>query len=256
MTNLDGHAIVEIERLTREAETIVTVREEETGVYFVREPDGSHTRQRARHNPKDVTLYDLESLAREIKSKPHLQTVYVSDTEVVALFDDGFVRWRAKVALPQHPSFVLASRFKVSVPLTQKELVRLLRTELSSAVSITTIDTFASLRFTSNSDTQAVTRPMSAGLDRSIQQAVQARDGQNAPETIELSVPVFDIPETRSDRYPVKVFVDYDHEKSVFLLVANHDDLRTAQESAVRKVITDLEADARVATTVAYGTPS
>ncbi|ULH17398.1 hypothetical protein MF271_18940 (plasmid) [Deinococcus sp. KNUC1210] len=257
MTNLDGSAIIEIERLVNEADVVLAPTGEQKGVYYLRQPDGSYQRQRAELDPANVQLYDLESLGREVNGKDeHLTVVYVSDSEVTALFDDTHTRWTAKVLLPLHPMFALLSTFKKPAAYDQKGLVRLLRTELSAAVPQSVIDQLASLRFTNNSDTLATVRPMAAGLDRNIHKQVQGENGTAAPDFLDLTVPVFDIREARADQYPVRVFLDYDHDKSVFILVVRHDDLRMAQEAAVGKIIAALEQDERLPVTVAYGTPA
>ena len=112
------------------------------------------------------------------------------------------------------------------------------------------------LRVTGSSDVTTNARPTSVALDSKITRQVQGENGTAVPEIITVHLPVYDVRELRADRYSVQVYVEYDHDKNVFWLSAVHDQLRAAQEKAVESVITALEKDDRIKTTVLYGKPS
>lgn len=261
MTNLDASAILEVERLTRESETVIAPDCEQRGVYFLRQSDGTLTRVQAGLDPRSATtLFDLESLGREVARQDadgeYLEGVYVSSGQIVAELNDSATTWDIKMALPYHPAFKVVDSWQKPAAYDQKGLMRLLRTELSAYVSQTLIDTFQNLRVTSNSDVTTNARPTSVALDSKINRQVQSENGTAVPDFIIVNLPVYDVRELRADRYSVQVYVEYDHDKNVFWLSAVHDQLRAAQEKAVESVITALEADDRIKTTVLYGKPS
>ncbi|WP_034382981.1 hypothetical protein [Deinococcus sp. YIM 77859] len=259
MTTLDSSAIREVERLTREADPVITVPGEARGVYYLREADGSLTRHAAELDIQDVTAYDLDTVQRRA-DREHtagdLEAVFVTDSAVVVQASSPTDRWTTTLALPLHPAFKRVQSFAQLTKLDQKTLVRLLRTELGEHVQATVISTFATLRFTSSSDGTSSVKPASTALDSRIVRQVRADAGQDVPDTITLHVPVYDIPEARADSYPVTVYVEYDHDAEAFLLLAVHNDLRAAQESAVHKIINNLKDSAEDRYPVYYGKPS
>lgn len=261
MTTLDGTAILEIERLTNEAHTVIIPDGEQQGVYYLRQPDGTQERFQASLDPrKATTIYDLESFGREASRQDHdgdyLDGVYVSAAQIVADLNDTTATWGIKMALPYHPAFQLVDGWQKPTGFDQKALVRLLRTQLSAYVSQTLIDTFQHLRVTGSSDVTTNARPTSVALDSRITRQVQGENGTAVPDFISVNLPVYDVRELRADRYSVQVYVEYDHDKNVFWLSAVHDQLRGAQEKAVESVISALQADERIKTTVLYGKPS
>ena len=261
MTNLDASAIAEIERLTRESETVIIPQGEQQGVYYLRQSDGTLVRLQATLDARQATtLYDLESFGREVARQDlesdFLEGVYVSSSQIVADLGDGSATWAIKMALPYHPVFQAVTGWQKPTAYDQKTLVRLLRTELNTYVSPVIIDAFQNLRVTSNSDVTTNARPTSVALDSKINRQVQSENGTAVPDLIMVSSPVYDVRELRRDMYDIAVHVEYDHDKGVFWLSAVHDQLRTAQEKAVESVVTALEKDERIKTSVLYGKPS
>lgn len=265
MTNFDGSAICEVERLTQAAEPVLTVPCEQKGVYFLRQADGNYKRQHAELDPQGAALFDLASFIAEAKNLNDDQAarrIFVRDDAVVALADNGdpangtspSVRWSLSLALPLHPAFVLLSNLKRLQFFTQKELVRILRTELSRYVEPTTIALFANIKTASSTEGSSSVTPQSQALDRQIQKKVQAANGGEMPEMITFSVPVYDLPESRKDAYIIHAYVEFDHDTEKFGLIVVHDELREAQEAAVQKIIAELRAE--LTTEVLYGKPS
>lgn len=253
MTNLDAGAIQEVERLTRAAQPILTVPGEQKGAYYLRDSSGDYQYHRAELDPASVTTFDLDSAVRLANEGP-ADAIWVHDGGVVVAYQYKYVRWQVSLALPQHPAYALLSGFRAGRAYTQRELVRVLRTELAEYVDPTVISQFSALKFGSTDDSVATVRPAAQGLDRNIQRRVQAENGGEMPEQILFRVPVYDIPEARDDAYPVKVYVEFDHEAGRFVLVTVHNDLRAAQEAAVQKVMAHLgEA---CSSNVYYGKPS
>lgn len=261
MTHLDGNAITEIERLTKEANSILLHNVRPGTKHLIRDGGGNLSVFVVELEHLDTTVFDLPSLkvaAEDSYDGGTLHAVYVADGQIVALSEDADLdqRFMATLNLPLHPAFVRVASWKQLTALTQKELTRLLRTELRDHVDPTVIETFSALRFTNNREQTSEVRPASNALDSSIRQSVADRNGGNAPEVIKLHVPVYDIPGARDDQYTVNVYVEFDHDKGAFLLLAVHGDLRAAQEAAVTALITDLKDHALSKWPVLYGKPS
>lgn len=263
MTTLDGNAIAEVERLVRSAETIVVPDQEPAGVYYVRRPDGTLERHRATLDAHPTTVRDLASLEAAITDACRMEEargVFVDDDSVTLIQQNegDSWRWRTALPLPIHPAFTLVSAWQRGTLLTQKELVRTLRTQLSLYVDATVIPTFSALNFTDSREGASTVAPMSNAIDKRISQRVSSANGQAVPEYILLTPPVYDIPEDRGEEYHIKVYVEFDHDEKKFLLQTVHDDLRRARERAVERVISRLRAHVaglKGDLTVLYGTP-
>lgn len=253
MTNLDSSAIREIERLTREGQVIVLAPGEQKGVYFLRDSSGDYSRRQAKLDPQSQTAFDLDTLST---MAVHAEGIYVSDSDVVAFFDNTTTRWTASLKLPIHPAFKVLSGWRSLTGYTQAQLVRLLRTELSAYIDPTIIQTFTTLRFTRDESGTSTVKPGSQALDRNIRQQVRSDHGTEFPEKILFSVPVYDIPEAREDSYGVTVYVEFDHEEQKLQLITVHNDLRIAQELAVKAIIKDLTERLDNTVPVHYGKPS
>lgn len=264
MTHLDANAITEVERLVKDATPILEENVLPGGKYLIRMPSGDVTVFVVPGAPVAATVFDLPSLQSvtdALDESGHLTGVYVSDTKIVAVSEEAesqgrlMDRWQQTLNLPLHPAFAHLAAWKRLTPLSQKDLVRLLRTELRDHVEPTVISTFSSLKFTNNSEATAQVRPTSNALDSSIRQRVAAENGQDAPETITFHVPVYDVPGLRGDQYTVTAYVEYDHDAGKFLLLTVHSELRKAQEDAVADLIDGLRVHANGRFPVLYGTP-
>lgn len=259
--NVDGSAIQEIKELVQEASPILEENVRGGENYLIREPDGSVRFFEVPIKPGNHTAFDLASLKamadrdHDLDAEQFVTGVFVSDTQIQVVTEQAFSRVMNTLALPLHPAFQHLLNWQTLKNITQKELVRLLRTELREHVDPSVIATFSRLRFTDNNDTLSEVRPQSKALDVSIRQKVATDTGQDAPETIKFRVPVFDIREARGDQYEVEVYVEYDYEKKCFQLLTVHSDLRTARENAVAEIMDDLKAHAGDRFPVLYGQP-
>lgn len=258
MTTLDGTAITEVERLALEANQIVMQDVRPGSMHLYRDADGELRTLRVDVRPQSSILKDVAGLKVISDANSEFAAgLFVDDNQVVLVSEDGASdRWTATLPLPFHPAFQTLLNWRKLTPIGQKELVRLLRTELRDHVAPTVIAQFASLKFTNNSEVTSQIRPTSSALNSNIRQQVAQENGQDAPETIELHVPVYDIPKARDDQYSVMVYVEYDYEKQVFLLLTVHGDLRAAQEQAVAELMEDLTLHADSRYPVVYGKPS
>lgn len=256
MTNLDANAIREIERLTLSASPVVRVPGEAQGVYYLRQGDGTLVRHQAALDPVHTIAFDLASFqaqADALHEAGVLKAVYLADGGVVALADNGIQRWQVGLSLPTHPASDLLRSWRMPAEYTQKELVRLLRTELVDYVLPHVIADFQHLKITDNKEGDSVQKPMNASFDTKIVRSVQTAEGAAAPEHIAFRAPIYDIPELRSARYPFMVYVEFDHDKKKFVLLTVHTQLREAQEQAIATVQSSLTEGADGRYPVYYG---
>lgn len=259
--NVDGTAISEIKELVEDASPILETNVRGGENYLIREPDGTVRFFEVPIKPASHTALDLTSL-KAMADRDHqpeaeqlVTGVFVSDNQIQVVTEQSHSRVTNTLNLPMHPAFQHLLNWQRLTGVTQKELVRLLRTELREHIDPTVIATFSRLRFTDNNDTLSEVRPQSKALDVSIRQKVATDTGQDAPETIKFHVPVFDIREARGDQYPVEVYVEYDYDAKKFMLLTVHSDLRTARENAVAEIMDDLKAHAGDRFPVLYGKP-
>lgn len=256
--NLNGTAIEEIKELVLEANAVIEPTAERQGVYFLRDKDGNLVKHEADLAFQNFTVLDLDSLTRAGKDAVdagYAHTLFVHDDAAVLMNETASERWTATLPLPTHPAFKLLTEWKKPTEISQKELVRVLRTQLSHYVDATVIPTFSSLRMTSSSDGISSVAPSSNAINRNIVRQVQADQGRDVPEYILFKVPVYDIPEDRHQQYEVKVYVEFDHDKEKFVLVTVHDDLRVAREQAVARIIANLRGTFDGAVPTLYGQP-
>jgi hypothetical protein len=249
-STLNGEAVAAVVRLTREAETLLYPRHEPEHVYYLRRADGEYERHEVLLAARrQTTLHDLTSLSSMLRAYEDaagpqdalaLEGVYVSDSQVVAILEDHHQRVSVKLPLPLHPAFALVSSFQKPTRYTQKALVMLLRTQLVDHVDPQVIRLFEKLRFSSSINAAVTQQPMNASMDRSIAQAVKTETGTDVPAQIEFRVPVYDVRELRTQQQAIPVYVEYDHDASEFVLVAVHNRLREAQETAQAWVIDHL----------------
>ena len=258
---VDSTAIQEIKELVQEAGPILEENVRGGENYLIRQPDGTVKFFETPIKPVSHTAYDLASLKamadrdHDVDAGHTVSGVFIADGQIQVVTEELYARVTNTLALPVHPAFQHLLNWQRLTPITQKDLVRLLRTELREYVDPTVISTFSRLKFTDNNETVSQLRPTSAALDVSIRQRVATDNDQDAPETIRFHVPVYDIREARGDQYGVDVYVEYDYDKKCFLLLTVHSDLRSARESAVAELIDDLKAHAGDRFPVLYGQP-
>ncbi|MVN88333.1 hypothetical protein GO986_16430 [Deinococcus sp. HMF7620] len=257
MSHLDKNAITEVERLTKEANSILSPSVRPGQLLLVRGLDGTPCTFRIPLDVQDTALFDLASLKAKAdhEAAEYVQAAYVSDDQAILVCEDGDHRWTATLKLPLHPLYQYVQAWKKPTGYSQKQLVRLLRTELHDHIDPSLANTFASLKFTNNQETAVQVRPLSNALDSRIRQQVAQDNGQDAPETITLRGPVYDIVEGRETEYEFTVYVEYDHDSSQFILQTVHGDLREAQEQAIQNLIVDLTLHADSRWPVLYGLP-
>lgn len=259
MTHLDGNAITEVERLVLEGHNILAEHVRPGQQLLLRDSGGDVMVFTVPLNDANAALFDVASFkayADQHAKLGVLKTVFLSDQQIIADNWEDNHAWQGVLKLPEHPLFQTVQGWTKPVMVTQKDLVRLLRTQLRDHVDPAMIATFARLKFTSNEAVTSNLRPTSSALDSSIHRQVAQDNGEDAPETILLRGPVYDIPEARGDEYEFTVYVEYDYDKRAFILQTVHGDIRQAREQAISKLLNDLTDHAASRFPVLYGAPA
>lgn len=253
MTQLDSAAIESIVNLTRATETIVTVPGEQKGVYFLRHPDGSYSKERATLDPQDIKALSIDSLVKLVNhGYQAFKEIHVSEKAAVGVLADETHRQRITLDLPKHPAFQTLQGWMKLTNYSQKALTRLFRTELRDYIDPAIVRTFESITLRQDAVGNSITANANHSMDQSLIRKVQQQNGGEIPTEIVLEIPVFDLPETRTIRYPVRVLVETEPQdgKFSFLLIAVHTDLRDAAEKALQYVIKQISTGINAGTQI------
>ncbi len=150
-------------------------------------------------------------------------------------------RWEHHLPLVKHPAFVEVEKMVATRDIGQAALVRLFRTTLAGFVDTATVNTFRTLDLKASEDGRSTINNGDSGLDRSLVRQVRTANGEQVPDEITLSVPVYDLAEEREERASVRVVVEATPGKDggapTFALTALHNDVVAAEEAAQRRLI-------------------
>lgn len=248
---MERDAIQEIEQLTLKANSTETVKTEQRGVYFLREADGTLTKHRAELDPVGATLHTVEDFLQALADDSNVHAVFVNDQGASAVANDGFTRWSYNLPLPVHPVFKLLEFLTGREnPLRQKEIVRLLRTQLSGFVPESVIENLRLVKTNSSSNSEALTAQGNKHVDLSIRRAATLRDGNAIPEKFIWDVPVFDLLELLPFLQPVTVLLDVEPaeraDDTEFTLTPLHDDLRKARMAVLDELVKQIKTHAKL----------
>lgn len=260
---MDAAAIDRIVKLTEERRTIVQAPDFEVdGTYLVRQEDGSYQAANARRQPLEGVVRSTASLADLITLDVDEAetTVFYDRDQIVAVHEGSAMRWRHTLPLPLHPAYARASALQRTETFNQRDLIRLLRAEMNGHVSDHVVEQFRTLKLRADTEGNSVLAKGREAVDRRIQQHVTAAAGQEIPDEITVTVPVYDLDETRAELHPVTILVEPragDDGAVTFELTAVLNTLRTAQRDALDALVEVLEAQLpdRVSATL-YGSPS
>jgi hypothetical protein len=183
------------------------------GDKMIARPDGTFTTASARIPDRMDTLETLDSFLEWIADKPAVE-VYVGDDHATAICarTSKPTADRARLTL-SHSQPWLNLLAWISNGRTQSEAVKLLRGPLRGFASDGLLGVFRSIEFrTSGESTRKISGPSSDTLGRSAHREALS-GGQELPETIAFSVPVFDLVDCPRFTIPVAVDVDYDAER-------------------------------------------
>lgn len=234
-------AIEKIEELTLAAHAVETVSAEQRGVYFLRGADGTLERHRAKLDPAGAELHTIADLVAAVARDPGVHRIFVNNAGAVATATDGHAAWIYTLPLPVHPVFELLESMKRGQTMKQKQIVRLLRTQLGGYVPDSVIENLRLVKTSSASSSEALTAQGNKHVDLSIRRAATLKDGNAIPESFRWCVPVFDLPELLSVNPFVTVLLDVEPaeraDDTEFTLTPRHDDLHLARQEALDALV-------------------
>jgi hypothetical protein len=183
------------------------------GDRMIGRPDGTFTTAAARIPDRLDTLETLDSFLDWIAEKPAVE-VYVGDDHATAICARASrpTSDQARLTLSLSQAWLNLMGW-IQNGRTQSEAVKVLRGPLRGFASDGLLGVFRSIEFRSSGEsTRKISGPASDTLGRSAHREALS-GGQELPETIAFSVPVFDLVDCPRFTIPVAVDVDYDAER-------------------------------------------
>lgn len=243
---LAAEAITKIENLVKQSSPIVRAPDfEAVGRYYRRDADGSLIEEVAERAPRSTTLLRTGDLVNHaIKDTDvhdtNVLAVYVASGMVTAELEssDTRMRWTHTLLLPLHPAFKALEGLTVTRAFVQRDLIRFLRATLNGHVADTVVETFRTLKVATDGESNSVLAKGREAVDRRIQEKVTAAAGSLIPDEIVVTVPVYDLDETREETHEITLLVEVamDDGTPVFEVTTVLNSLREAQRTALDRI--------------------
>ena len=147
--------------------------------------------------------------------------------------------------LTKHPAFELLERWSKTVDLGQKDLIRTLRTVLADFVAPEDVQKFRTVSYSKSTEGNRDVRSGAESFGRRIVEEAKVANGQDVPESFAVQVPVYDLAEVAEFLQTVTVIVEVSPNDGnpIFTLTARHNDLKRAQDAALREIEARCEAE-------------
>jgi hypothetical protein len=259
---LTNNAIKTVAELAQEAITpqIIRPENEADDVYYIHDKStGGVSKVYADPGTYNCVLEDLNSFMNWVRQYPEDQMeIFITDNyegkhycgmvRAIGLvhIPGGYVRIRhASYKLPYHASYIhlMAGVNEVSL----NDLLQLIKTVLYKSVSNDDLEHLIKLNWErSNSDEN--NKVESSGIE-SVQKferylsKAKPKQLANLPEFLELEVSIFDTPDCRNRRYPVKVAFSADPLHKLFSLTAVVNSLENARHQAVEDLSEKIKSE-------------
>lgn len=254
---MDAKVITEIERLVNERERVMPAPGyAASGAYIVFNPQtGEPTHAFAGRAPALGRLESTQSLASLIRhdmytlrygeegEDPRVRCFY-NEAGLVAIMEgkgdaENEARWH-RMDLPRHRAHLAVDKLLTTRPLSQRALIRFLRAELNGHVSESVIERFRALKVTTDGEDHRVVAKGREAVDKRIQQQILEQGGQEIPESIVVTIPIYDIDELRDELYSVEILVEASTNEEgqvVFELTTVANSLAAARYEALQHVM-------------------
>lgn len=268
-------AIDRIEELVRAGDDVTYAPDSgDTGHYFVRLSDGTLHDYYAVRAPAASDHQSTDSLARRLgvdKERYPSATIdiYYSRERIHATLarhldmptgDTAEQRWRHALPLPLHPAFAEVQALTEARTFTQRNLITFLRSRLNGHVDEAVVEQFRNLKLKLEDGSDVIVGKGREGIDRRIQQQILQQAGSEIPSEIIVTVPVFDLDETRDELHDVTLLLDPvgNPDQGIgFEVTAVLNTLRVAHTNALERIVQNLTEHPAMLPTfeVFYGEP-
>jgi hypothetical protein len=253
---MDRDAIDRIVNLARSAEPIQKAPDFlNSGTYFVRNEDGTYEEQEAffpRHEARFLTVESFALMvAREMEDHAERGVeVYYSPGVVKAVIymDPDKPHRGHSLPLPQHPAFKRVVGLQSTQQFDQRSLVRFLRAELNGHVEEHVIEQFRALKLDIGDEGESVIAKGREAVARRVRQKVLQDTGNDIPDEIVVTVPVYDVEGFRDHLKAITILIDVGLREGspVFEATAVHNDVRAAERDALMEVVMEFEGEFEV----------
>lgn len=253
MSTLDGNAVTNIERITKEAAraVVLSVPGEAPGHAWIQNPGENAERVELVAQPRKYSAFSLDGLRGQID---HFASEGDGSASVLALVGRGRVTvmldeaetrlHRLTMDLPVSKPFAFLTSLANSVQkYDQKQVVWALRTQIG-ADNIMPTDLLArlkSLKFTQSSDGNSDIKVGRESMGKQVVAAVVG-GGKDLPESCVLSVPVYAdlVLSGEVQMQPIECAIDIDIAEATFIVKPMPGELERAQretDEAIRRYI-------------------
>ena len=219
-------------------------------------PDGTYKeietrRPAAKRAHKVATIADFKSACEQLvsPSEPTPSPVWFDARGVVVFPDDRYREDKIYMNLPASPQLTLLSKWTESVRLSQKQIVRTLRHDLSGCVEPGVLVAFRSMNWEAMANTKRNLQHDKQSMDKDV--AAQVTGGAEKVQMFLVDFPLFDHADFRETRFNVKVTVDLECETQEITVQLLPGELTRASEYSLECVRTKLASNLEGATLIA-----
>lgn len=243
---MDRETLIEIERLVKAQVPIAKLNNLEYG-YFT--PEGEFKVAAYTLEPlkaANLKVFSLESLVKLLGDNTLESSVrkfvLVSSTAVTGIEESATERRTYTLALPKHPVWQLLNEHLHTREYDQRGLLRLLRSKLAGLIAPMTLATLQNITVTTDGKLSSDLANGKNHVSREILEQVMEKNGTKLPESLEITAPVYDLPETLETKPTVNIVLETMVQDGVviFALTTVHNDVTRAQETALEGITSRL----------------
>ena len=204
---------------------------------LVRQPNGQVMEMTKEQPPRMHTVHSLESLTRILKYVDDLDgtpMAFIDSDGAYAYFDhserDDFV------TLPFEVSSAMKSLEQLQQWTGQRDLIRVLRSELAGTFDPKFLAVIRRLDFSRKNDGRGEISHTRESLGRSVEKTVQSQEG-DIPDTVPFTFSWLDQPRDIPSRITAVMAVDVDMTNEMFRLLPVGDSIESAQEEVLDEMV-------------------
>jgi hypothetical protein len=243
---MDAATLREIERLVKAQEPIQKLNTLEYG-YF--DTNGEFKVAAYALEPlkaANLKVFSLSSLIKLLTDNALESSVrkfvLVSSGTVIGVEESATERRTYTLALPKHPVWQLLNDHLATKEYDQRGLLRLLRSKLAGLVAPMVLATIQTITVTVDGKLTSDLTNGKNHVSKAILEQVAEKNGTKLPESLEISAPVYDLPETLETKPTVSLVLEtmVNDGAPYFALTTVHNDVTRAQEKALEGITSSL----------------